>query len=83
MPIERMPDMEYRRLGTTGLEISPICLGVMSFGDASRGGHPWVLAEDDARPPIPREPTKVVKANLSKPYRIRPFKVKIFRTTEI
>ena len=37
VPIERMPDMEYRRLGTTGLEISPICLGVMSFGDASRG----------------------------------------------
>ena len=49
-----MTDMEYRRLGSTGLEISPICLGVMSFGDASRGGHPWVLAEDDARPLIKR-----------------------------
>ena len=46
--------MEYRRLGSTGLEISPICLGVMSFGDARRGGHPWVLAEDDARPLIKR-----------------------------
>ena len=46
--------MEYRRLGSTGLEISPICLGVMSFGDASRGGHPWVLAEEDARPLIKR-----------------------------
>ena len=49
-----MTDLEYRRLGSTGLEISPICLGVMSFGDASRGGHPWVLAEDDARPLIKR-----------------------------
>ena len=49
-----MTDLEYRRLGSTGLEISPICLGVMSFGDASRGGHPWVLAEDEARPLIKR-----------------------------
>ena len=49
-----MTDMEYGRLGNTGMQISPICLGVMSFGDASRGGHPWVLAEDDARPLIKR-----------------------------
>ena len=49
-----MTEMEYRRLGSTGMEISRICLGVMSFGDASRGGHPWVLAEDDARPLIRR-----------------------------
>ena len=49
-----MTDLEYRRLGSTGLEISPICLGVMSFGDASRGGHPWVLAEDEGRPLIKR-----------------------------
>ena len=42
--------MRYRRLGTTGLEISAITLGCMSFGDASRGGHPWVLDEEAARP---------------------------------
>ena len=44
--------MEYTRLGTTGLEVSRICLGMMSFGDASRGGHPWALPEDQARPII-------------------------------
>jgi len=44
--------MEYTRLGNTGLEVSRICLGMMSFGDASRGGHPWALPEDQARPII-------------------------------
>jgi aryl-alcohol dehydrogenase (NADP+) len=42
--------MRYVRLGSTGLEVSAITLGCMSFGDASRGGHPWVLDEDQARP---------------------------------
>jgi 1-deoxyxylulose-5-phosphate synthase len=41
--------MEYTRLGNTGLEVSRICLGMMSFGDASRGGHPWALPEEDSR----------------------------------
>jgi aryl-alcohol dehydrogenase-like predicted oxidoreductase len=41
--------MEYTRLGTTGLQVSRICLGMMSFGDASRGGHPWALPEDESR----------------------------------
>jgi aryl-alcohol dehydrogenase-like predicted oxidoreductase len=41
--------MEYTRLGTTGLQVSRICLGMMSFGDASRGGHPWVLPEQESR----------------------------------
>jgi aryl-alcohol dehydrogenase (NADP+) len=44
--------MRYVRLGSTGLEVSAITLGCMSFGDASRGGHPWVLDEDRARPII-------------------------------
>ena len=44
--------MEYGKLGTTGLDISRICLGAMSFGDSSRGGHPWVLGPDAARPLI-------------------------------
>jgi aryl-alcohol dehydrogenase-like predicted oxidoreductase len=41
--------MEYTRLGTTGLEISRICLGMMSFGDPQRGLHPWSLPEEDSR----------------------------------
>jgi len=42
--------MEYVKLGKTGLEVSRICLGCMSYGDAGRGGHPWALSEGDAKP---------------------------------
>ncbi|KQS66038.1 aldo/keto reductase [Modestobacter sp. Leaf380] len=42
--------MDQTRLGTTGLQVSRICLGMMSFGEPTRGGHGWSLAEDDARP---------------------------------
>ena len=42
--------MKYVKLGRTGLDVSRICLGCMSYGDASRGGHQWVLGEDEARP---------------------------------
>ena len=42
--------MDYRRLGTTGLEVSRICLGCMSYGDNSRGGHQWTLDEEASRP---------------------------------
>jgi 1-deoxyxylulose-5-phosphate synthase len=41
--------MEYTRLGTTGLQVSRICLGMMSFGDPARGGHPWSLPEEASR----------------------------------
>ncbi|HET8717720.1 MAG TPA: aldo/keto reductase [Nocardioidaceae bacterium] len=41
--------MRYTRLGTTGLEISALTVGCMSWGDPSRGGHPWVLDEDAGR----------------------------------
>ena len=44
--------MEYARLGHTGLEVSRICLGCMSFGDPGRGNHSWTLEEDAARPII-------------------------------
>ena len=44
--------MEHVRLGTTGLQVSPICLGCMSFGDPNRGGHTWSLDEEHARPLI-------------------------------
>lgn len=44
--------MQYTRLGSTGLEISRICLGGMSFGAPSRGTHSWTLSEDESRPLI-------------------------------
>jgi aryl-alcohol dehydrogenase-like predicted oxidoreductase len=46
--------MRYVKLGRTGLEVSRICLGCMSYGDASRGGHQWVLDEQESRPFIKR-----------------------------
>jgi 1-deoxyxylulose-5-phosphate synthase len=46
--------MRYRKLGRTGLDVSPICLGCMSFGDPARGSHPWSLDEDASRPLIRR-----------------------------
>ena len=42
--------MRYTRLGSSGLEVSALTLGCMSWGDPERGGHPWVLDEDAARP---------------------------------
>jgi aryl-alcohol dehydrogenase-like predicted oxidoreductase len=44
--------MEYRKLGTTGLEISPLALGCMTYGDPKRGNHPWSLPEEESRPLI-------------------------------
>jgi aryl-alcohol dehydrogenase-like predicted oxidoreductase len=40
--------MEYVRLGTTGLKVSPFCLGMMSYGDSA--WRPWTLSEEDAEP---------------------------------
>jgi aryl-alcohol dehydrogenase-like predicted oxidoreductase len=48
--------MEFRRLGSTGLSVSRICLGCMSYGDPDRsvpGATPrweWALREDESRP---------------------------------
>jgi 1-deoxyxylulose-5-phosphate synthase len=42
--------MNYVRLGKTGLKVSRICLGCMSYGVPSRGGHPWSLDEEKSRP---------------------------------
>lgn len=44
--------MKYVKLGRTGLDVSRIALGCMSFGDSSRGGHTWVLDEEGSRPLI-------------------------------
>jgi len=42
--------MEYTTLGTTGMEVSEICLGCMSFG----GGREWTLGEDESHDLIDR-----------------------------
>ena len=42
--------MEYVRLGATGLQVSKICLGCMSYGEPGRGTNDWSLGEQDARP---------------------------------
>ena len=42
--------MKYAKLGRTGLDVSRICLGCMSYGDASRGNHQWALSEEESRP---------------------------------
>ncbi|GAB1514805.1 aldo/keto reductase [Actinophytocola sp. KF-1] len=44
--------MEYRRLGKSGLKVSPICLGMMSYGDKNR--RAWFLSEEEAEPIVRR-----------------------------
>ena len=44
--------MQYRNLGNTGLKVSPLCLGCMTFGAPDRGDHPWTLPEPQSRPLI-------------------------------
>jgi len=42
--------MDYIKLGRSGLEVSRLCLGCMSFGVPERGLHPWTLDEEKSRP---------------------------------
>jgi 1-deoxyxylulose-5-phosphate synthase len=44
--------MDYVRLGRTGLKVSRICLGCMTFGEPGRGSHPWTLDAQHSRPII-------------------------------
>jgi aryl-alcohol dehydrogenase-like predicted oxidoreductase len=44
--------MEYAKLGSTGLDVSRICLGCMTFGVPERGNHEWTLDEEQSRPII-------------------------------
>lgn len=46
--------MNIFRLGRTGLKVSRLCLGCMSFGEPGKGAHPWVLDEDASRAIIAR-----------------------------
>lgn len=42
--------MRYVKLGRTGLDVSRICLGCMSYGSPDQGTHPWTLDTEQARP---------------------------------
>jgi len=46
--------MEYTKLGRTGLDVSRICLGCMSYGGSNRGNHAWSLGKEESRPFIKR-----------------------------
>jgi 1-deoxyxylulose-5-phosphate synthase len=44
--------MQYVKLGSTGVDVSRLCLGCMTFGIPERGNHMWTLTEDKSRPLI-------------------------------
>jgi aryl-alcohol dehydrogenase-like predicted oxidoreductase len=46
--------MHYVKLGRTGVEVSRLCLGCMTYGVPERGAHPWTLDEAASRPLVRR-----------------------------
>jgi 1-deoxyxylulose-5-phosphate synthase len=44
--------MQYIKLGTTGLDVSPIAIGAMTYGEPNRGHPVWSKGEAEARPLI-------------------------------
>ncbi|BAP45134.1 MULTISPECIES: aldo/keto reductase [Pseudomonas] len=42
--------MKFVKLGSTGLDVSSLCLGCMTFGEPDAGTHPWTLDEHASRP---------------------------------
>jgi 1-deoxyxylulose-5-phosphate synthase len=44
--------MDYVKFGNTGLEVSRLCLGCMTYGVSDRGSHAWTLDEEKSRPLI-------------------------------
>lgn len=42
--------MLYTNLGKTGLQVSRLCLGCMTYGEPDRGKHPWTIGEQASRP---------------------------------
>jgi aryl-alcohol dehydrogenase-like predicted oxidoreductase len=46
--------MEFTNLGKSGLKVSRVCLGCMTYGVPARGAHLWTLDEEQARPLLKR-----------------------------
>ena len=44
--------MKYVKFGSTGMDVSALCLGCMTYGAPDRGSHPWTLDEETSRPLI-------------------------------
>jgi aryl-alcohol dehydrogenase-like predicted oxidoreductase len=44
--------MDYLKFGKTGLDVSRLCIGCMTYGIPNRGPHPWTLDEEKSRPLI-------------------------------
>ena len=63
--------MEYARLGHTGLEVSRVCLGCMSFGVPDRGNHLWTLGEEESR--------KIIKQALDSGINFFRYRKRLFR----
>ena len=42
--------MDYVKFGRTGLGVSRLCIGCMTYGIPNRGAHPWTLDEEQSRP---------------------------------
>jgi aryl-alcohol dehydrogenase-like predicted oxidoreductase len=46
--------MDFVKLGRTGLDVSRLCLGCMTYGAPDKGTHPWSVGEAESRPFIKR-----------------------------
>ena len=44
--------MQRKQIGRSGLWVSELCIGCMTFGEPTRGGHPWTLPRDQSQPLI-------------------------------
>ena len=50
--LEKESRLQYVKLGSSGLDVSRICLGCMTYGLPDRGTHTWTLDEARSRPLI-------------------------------
>ena len=44
--------MERKQIGKSGLFVSELCLGCMTFGEPKRGNHGWTLSQEQSKPLI-------------------------------
>lgn len=64
--------MQYNRLGRSGLKVSRLCLGCMSYGVPERGPHPWSLPLDEALAATGLQLSPEEIARLEAPYQPHP-----------